>query len=235
MTELTPAVAPLRDRVLDEGFLLVAGVIEAAEIEELRHAVDHLEVPEGHRGGVRGVLEKSALLRRFAYGGAPATLAREVLGAAARPVKGTLFDKTPGSNWLVPWHQDLTITVHEQKEVDGFGPWTVKDGVAHVQPPTWVLDGVLAVRVHLDAAASENGALRVVPGSHKSGRLSKGAAHQLRAARGEVTCAAEAGGVLLMFPLLLHSSSPCRSPSHRRVLHLEYSAVDLPGGLRWVQ
>lgn len=224
-----------RDRVLEDGFLLIEGVIEGDEVEGLRRAVEALVVPEGHRGGVRGVLEKSPVLRRFAHHGAPAALAREVLGPTARPIKGTLFDKTPGSNWLVPWHQDLTITVDEQKEVDGFGPWTVKDGVAHVQPPSWVLDGVLAVRVHLDPAAGDSGALRVVPGSHKNGQLSKGAAHQLRATKGEITCAAEAGGVLLMFPLLLHSSSPCRSPSHRRVLHLEYSAVELPGGLHWVQ
>lgn len=225
---------PLKERVRLDGYLHVEGVVEEAEIAALRQAVDGLVVPEGHRGGVRGVLEKSALLRRFACEGPPARLAREVLGTEARPIKGTLFDKTPGSNWLVPWHQDLTIAVDARREVSGFGPWTEKDGVMHVQPPTWVLDEVLAVRVHLDPAPSDNGALRVVPGSHTSGRLSKGAAHQMRAARGEVSCPVETGGVLLMFPLLLHASSPCRAPSHRRVLHLEYSAVELPGGLRWV-
>jgi hypothetical protein len=42
-----------------------------------------------------------------------------------------------------------------------------------------------------------------------------------------------AGGVVVMRPLILHASSPAVSPSHRRVVHLEYAAEDLPGGLAW--
>jgi hypothetical protein len=36
-----------------------------------------------------------------------------------------------------------------------------------------------------------------------------------------------------MRPLLLHASSPAASPRHRRVVHLEYAAADLAGGLAW--
>jgi len=36
-----------------------------------------------------------------------------------------------------------------------------------------------------------------------------------------------------MRPLLLHASSPAVSLSRRRVLHIEYAAEELPGGLEW--
>jgi len=36
-----------------------------------------------------------------------------------------------------------------------------------------------------------------------------------------------------MRPLLLHASSASQSPRHRRVIHLEYAAEPLPGGLQW--
>lgn len=38
-----------------------------------------------------------------------------------------------------------------------------------------------------------------------------------------------------MRPLLLHASSPAASPGHRRVLHVEYAAAGLPGGLQWYE
>jgi hypothetical protein len=36
-----------------------------------------------------------------------------------------------------------------------------------------------------------------------------------------------------MRPLLLHASSPAQRPGHRRVIHLEFAAGELPGGLEW--
>ena len=46
-------------------------------------------------------------------------------------------------------------------------------------------------------------------------------------------CTAKAGDVLVMRPLLLHSSSPAMQPLHRRVIHTEYAAIALPEGLEW--
>jgi len=58
-----------------------------------------------------------------------------VLGPECFAVRGIFFNKTRSSNWKVVWHQDLTIAVRERSDVRGFGPWTMKAGILHVQPP----------------------------------------------------------------------------------------------------
>jgi ectoine hydroxylase-related dioxygenase (phytanoyl-CoA dioxygenase family) len=105
--------------------------------------------------------------------------------------------------------------------------------VQHVQPPGEILEEMLAVRSRLDACGSDNGALRVIPGSHRHGRLTSEAIQDWIAGGDAVTCGLPAGGALLMRPLLLHASSEATSPAHRRVLHVELAANPLPGGLEW--
>jgi ectoine hydroxylase-related dioxygenase (phytanoyl-CoA dioxygenase family) len=92
---------------------------------------------------------------------------------------------------------------------------------------------MLAVRLHFDDADEANGALRVLPGSHNFGRLSSEQIQQLRNQHSEVLCRAKAGDVMLMRPLLLHASSRSLSSEHRRVIHIEYAAFELPSKLRW--
>ena len=71
-------------------------------------------------------------------------------GDHARPVRATLFDKNPDANWSLAWHQDRTICVRARRDVDGFGPWTVKSGLLHVAPPFDLLERMVTVRIHLD-------------------------------------------------------------------------------------
>jgi phytanoyl-CoA dioxygenase PhyH len=215
------------------GFLLVADLVSAAALDDLCVEADRLLRESAGRGGVRNVLLKSSLLRELATRGAPARAARALLGDDAKPTKLTVFDKTPRANWKVPWHQDLTIAVSGRRHLDGFGPWTMKEGVVHVQPPVSLLEHVLAVRLHLDETPAGNGALRVLPGTHRLGRLSDAQIAVLRQQVQEEVCPVAAGGGMLMSPLLLHASSAAEIPSRRRVLHFEYSATTLPGGLSW--
>lgn len=70
-------------------------------------------------------------------------------------------------------------------------------------------------------------------GSHRDGRLTAPEIQRQRAQIVSIACPVPSGGALLMRPLLLHASSASRSPRHRRVIHLEYAAGPLPGGLRW--
>jgi ectoine hydroxylase-related dioxygenase (phytanoyl-CoA dioxygenase family) len=145
-----------------------------------------------------------------------------------------LFDKTPAANWSIGWHQDTAIAVREKVEAPGFFGWSVKAGVPHVHPPTQILESMITLRVHVDDCGEGNGPLRVIPGSHRHGRLSDEAIAK-RATGPEVICPLQAGGVLLMRPLILHASSPATTPQHRRVLHLEFAADPLPHGLEWYE
>jgi len=152
-------------------------------------------------------------------------IAREVLGNGAFPFRATLFDKSPTSNWLVVWHQDTALPLRERRDTPGWGPWSVKDGVNYAHAPASALEQVVALRIHLDDSTSENGPLRVLPGTHIRGVLTDKEIHELAGQTAPVDCLVPRGGVLLMRPLVLHASSKSQSELPRRVLHIEYAAT----------
>ncbi len=217
----------MREQIERDGFALVPAVLSEKECETL---IDFLGPASG--AGRRGLLAEPAVAE-LARSSRLLDLVRPYTGGEPFPVRVIYFDKSPDGNWLVSWHQDLTIALHEQVETPGFGPWSVKEGIPHVHPPAELLERMLTVRLHLDPADKSNGALRVLPGSHREGRLANAEIQAWRGRVGEVTCAATCGEALLMRPLILHASGRSTSPRHRRVLHLEYAAFSLPPGLHW--
>ena len=223
----------MKRELREAGFAVIEELAPADDLHGLREEADRLLRESAGRGGARNVLHRSGPLNHLALSGPPAHAAASLLGTQARPTKLTVFDKTPRANWKVPWHQDLTIAVAARADLPGFGPWSLKDGVVHVQPPVEVLQQILAIRLHLDDTPASNGALRVLPGTHRLGRISEPQIAALRRESSEVVCAVPAGGAMLMSPLLVHASSAADVPSRRRVLHFEYSAAALPGSLAW--
>ena len=220
-----------------DGFALVRSVIPPGDCKEIAARLDRrFRQPNSTNSsnyGVRDLLNQAPEVRELADSGAIHSLVVPLLGERARPMRGIFFDKTKDANWKVAWHQDLTIAVKDRVDVDGFHAWSTKAGILHVQPPDSVLANILTVRIHLDETDSSNGALRVVPGSHAFGRLSPENVQSLRSATVPVNCDAARGDVLLMRPLLLHASSAGTEPRRRRIIHLEFSAEKLPGGLEW--
>jgi hypothetical protein len=208
-----------------DGFATVNDVLGGEAVADLAltcdEIVDHHVAGGGRECGVRNLLswpEVAALAQSAAL----RSLVAPVLGPQARVTRGILFDKKDGANWGVLWHQDLSLAVAERIDLLGWGPWSLKDGVKHVQPPVAVLERMLTLRVHIDACADDNGPLKVVRGSHRMGRLGAREITVLRERSGSHSCAATAGSVLMMRPLLVHSSTPAERPARRRVIHLEY-------------
>lgn len=235
---MTQTFAPWLAYLDAHGFALVPGVVGEDVVRGLLAALDDADEGEGVRRresvyAIRNLLEVVPDVAALARSAEVRALVEPVLGADAFAVRGILFDKTPDANWMVAWHQDLTIAVRERREVEGFGPWSEKAGIVHVQPPAAVLEHMVTVRLHLDPCGPENGPVQVIPGSHRAGRLSADDVRRWRAEHDAVATCIEAGGVLLMRPLLLHASSPSTAPAHRRVIHLEFAADALPGGLEW--
>ncbi len=96
-----------------------------------------------------------------------------------------------------------------------------------------LLENVLALRLHLDDCNEQNGALRVVPGSHRLVRLTVDEATRAKEAHGEVYVQVPRGGAMVMKPLLLHASSKASIGGMRRVLHFVFGPAELAGRLRW--
>jgi ectoine hydroxylase-related dioxygenase (phytanoyl-CoA dioxygenase family) len=217
----------------DQGFELRPQAVPGEIISALRGEADRLALLEPEAAhGVRDLLRKSSLIRAQA---SQAWL-RPLLPEGHVCVRGILFDKNPAANWLVAWHQDLTICVQQRHEVQGYGPWSMKHGVPHVQPPVTLLEHMVTLRLHLDDADESNGALQVISGTHRHGKLQTNEIEVIRTREPVICCKAKAGDILIMRPLLLHASSKATKPAHRRIVHLEFAPHDaLAAGLAWYE
>src|SRR5262249_52043411 len=157
------------------------------------------------RAGARHILGQPCV-QRLAGDPRVLNLARQILGENALPFRATLFDKSPSSNWLVVWHQDTALPLHERRETSGWGPWSVKDGVTYAHAPAKALEQVLALRIHLDDSTEVNGPLRVIPGTHVRDVLTDEELQKLDSEIEPVTCTVDKGGVIAMRPLIVHAS-----------------------------
>jgi ectoine hydroxylase-related dioxygenase (phytanoyl-CoA dioxygenase family) len=214
--------------LLSDGYLVLPNSVSASTTNQLLIALADLPPAHAHRN-----LLHHSTIQQFATSSEAIALIAPVLGKGAFPVRGILFDKLPGANWKVAWHQDLSIAVKEKHDIAAYGPWSVKESVPHVQPPASVLENMLTLRLYLDDCFEDNGPVRVLPGSHAHGILSTAEIQRFRSELPEVSTTTPAGGVLLMRPLLLHASSPATNPNHRRVVHIEYAAAPLSLPLQW--
>ena len=222
----------IKSELEQQGFSIVHGVLRASEVAALRNAINPL-VERSPAAGIRGLAQKVPGIRELAESQTIRALVEPVLGLQARMVRSVLFNKNQATNWHVAWHQDLAIAVQHQAEAEGFISWSVKDGVAHVQPPIEILENMLTVRLHLDDADESNGALWVSPGSHRFGRLPADAAAAVAERHGKKLCAVQMGDALLFHPLVLHASRKATSGNPRRVIHLEFAGITLPAPLVW--
>lgn len=183
------------------------------------------------------VLPAAAAGVRLAPGATAVTLALPeltpiVAPPAARPVRCVLFDKTRDTNWAVPWHQDRTIALEARRDVPDYGPWSVKQGVIHVEPPFPLMAAMLTLRLHLDDCPADNAPLLVVPESHR--QLHAAATLAGIAAAGDiVTCLAAADDVWVYHPPIIHASQRAERPRRRRVLQIDYCAASLPPERAW--
>ena len=144
--------------------------------------------------------------------------------------KAIYFNKPSKSNWFVSYHQDLSISVKEKIEESGYSNWTIKKDQIGVIPPMDVLDNIVTFRIHLDNTDVTNGALRVLKKSHRIGVIRIDENFNKSIYGNEVACEVKKGGVMLMKPLLLHASQKSISESDRRVIHLEFSNMEIPMG-----
>lgn len=212
----------------ENGYLVLDGVLSAAEVECLRRSADTLEA---HAAGLTESTDRFKL-KVFDSGGGRRvqsiaephelgaewmTLARhprlldrveELLGPNIQLYYSMLMMKPPREGFAAPWHQDFAFFVHDRADL-------------------------LACMVALDDATLDNGCLRVVPGSHKRGLLNhfrdgrftgvfEGDTAAFDEPDGHVALPVQAGGALFWHVMTLHSSHPNRSDRPRRGIVFEY-------------
>ncbi len=216
----------------DAGFEVIPDLVDHDVVQTLLAELTELQLAP-LRGGIRRI--DQALPRVADLARSPRLIATAQRYLPGRPelVRAIYFDKSHENNWFVTWHQDRTVAVTERFAGEGWGPWSVKAGAWHVQPPLAVLNEMVTIRVHLDAATTANGCLKVLPGSHRVGLLPAEAALDNVDPARVVYCQSPAGGAVIMRPHILHASDKSATAQPRRILHFEYSCYNLPPGIQW--
>jgi hypothetical protein len=204
-----------------DGFWLARDVVsDSARTALLELSSSARDVTQ--RGGVafaaRSLLQQVPRLCSELRDGGLDALASEALGAPAFAVDATFFDKPAGANWAVPAHQDRLLPV--QEGATGVGVRR-RSGASFADLDAATLGELIALRLHFDDADESNGALSVLPGSHRAGVLTA-ADIAVQPPSSFHLCRARAGDVMLMRPLLLHRSARSLG-GRRRVLHVVYA------------
>ena len=197
--------ASQKESFIDNGYLKLPKAISTLLLEQLREAVDTMTAM-GNQLPDNALLESSnkqfvvAIDKIVANSnpifaellGSPLLLsiAASLCGDDFFPVQDFIVIKTLGDQNEVKWHQDVVTKAHEKTFMIGF---------------------------YLDAATDANGALRIIPGSHKS-NLSICDLQKMEYQSLEM----EAGDVLIHNLKIAHSSGELTSFAQRRVVYFEF-------------
>ncbi|WP_158846280.1 WYL domain-containing protein [Algibacter sp. L1A34] len=221
-------------RLEHKGFGILNHVYTNRDIRKLKSKLDtYIKENKEQAFGMREVFKKMPELKGILFN----KNFKKLIKAIDKNVfltKAIYFDKSPKDNWYVTWHQDIPINVSEKIDTELFGSWTNKKGVISVCPPENILKNTFSMRIHLDDTSAENGALKVIPGSHNK-RLTHDEIKLITNNSIPYVSEVNSGGVQLIKPLLLHASPVTKTQRRRRVLHLEFSSIDLPNNLKYAE
>ena len=228
-----------KTEIKENGFTTVDNIYTEKEIAQILWTIDQTnQTKETFRKSadlfaIRQFLKEIPEIRNLVFNKKLNNVIGQIFGKNYFVVKSIYFDKPETSNWYVAYHQDLTISVDKKVELANFGPWTTKQNQFAVQPPIHILENNFTIRIHLDDTDENNGALRVIPKSH-SKEIYRPETIDWKV-ENETTCAVNKGGIMIMKPLILHSSSRTTNNKKRRVIHIEFSNQELPEELNWAE
>lgn len=226
-----------QEQLTAKGYTVIENVFSEGQVEQVLQLISQADTSQdtfrktADLFAIRQFLKVVPGVRQAIFTEELQQIIHTLFGTDYVPVKSIYFDKPGQSNWFVAWHQDLTISVDKKLAIEGYGPWTAKQGQYAVQPPVELLESNYTVRLHLDDTNEHNGALKVIPGSHLHG-IQRPDTLDLHATP-EVSCCVKKGGIMIMRPLLMHASSRSTDGNNRRVVHMEFSNRRLPEGLHW--
>ena len=226
-----------KTEIFDKGFTIINDVYSEEEINQIISVIDSIDTSkETFRKSedlfaIRQFLKEVPESYQFIFNNNIKEIINEIFGDNYFVVKSIYFDKPEKSNWYVSYHQDLTISVDKKLDLKGFGPWTTKQNQFAVQPPIDYLKNIFTIRIHLDDTDESNGALKVIPNSH-SKEICRPETIDWNVETEEI-CSVNKGGIMIMKPLILHGSNRTTNNQKRRVIHIEFSNMELPEEINW--
>lgn len=229
----------LLNNINQNGFTVINGIFHYDEIVRIIEIIDSADQGKAtfrktnDLFAVRQFLKEIPQVKKYIFNERLLSLINTLFGKDCFVVKSIYFDKPEKSNWFVAWHQDLTIAVNKKAELVGYGPWTSKLNNFGVQPPVELLQDNFTIRIHLDNTNKNNGALKVIPGSHLKNVYRVEDINWEKET--EINCNVDAGGVMIMRPLLMHASDRSTTENKRRVIHIEFSKATLPSEIGWAE
>lgn len=226
-----------KTEISQKGFTILNDVFSDEEINQIINVIDSIDTSkETFRKSedlfaIRQFLKEVPESHQLIFNDNIRKIINEISGNDYFVVKSIYFDKPEKSNWYVSYHQDLTISVDKKLDLNGFGPWTTKQNQFAVQPPIDYLKNIFTIRIHLDDTDENNGALKVVPNSH-SKEIYRPETIDWNVETEEI-CSVNKGGIMIMKPLILHGSNRTTNNQKRRVIHIEFSNMELPEEINW--
>ena len=229
---------PAQIKAFDKnGYLAVEDVLTAPELEELRHVTDGFveqsravtshdavfDLEPGHSAAspslrrIKHPISKHPVYAKCARHDRILDIVECLIGPNLRYHNNKLNMKNPDNGAAVQWHQDWAFYPHTN-------------------------DSILEVGIALDDMTVDNGALMVLPGSHKGrtwnhhqdGLFVGAITDPAFKADGAVSITLAAGGITLHHVRMAHGSKPNRSLRPRRMLFIGFCATDawplIPGG-----
>ena len=212
------------------GYTIIESIYSNKEVDEILSYLDSKNF--SGQFGVREFLYQNSDIAKKVFTKKLLEVIKQIAPNCKKSIKSIYFDKPPSSNWIVNWHQDLTVNLQNRLEINGYKNWRENDERIVAQPNKELLESIFTIRIHLDDCTKENGALRVIEESHLNGAID--ITEWIKTKIGQETiCEVTKGGVLIMKPLVLHSSRRTENRMNRRVIHIEFTDQELPIGLKW--
>jgi ectoine hydroxylase-related dioxygenase (phytanoyl-CoA dioxygenase family) len=205
-----------RSRLDSEGYLVLEDVMDASLLDEVRRRVDELFEQEGAQAGAEfkqepharrlaNLVNKGAVFERVIETPRVLECMEHVLGSGFKLSSLNVRSADPDNHWTQPLHADSGAVADER------GYWVCNS--------VWMLDDF----------TESNGAIRMVPGSHRWGMAPDQALEDLYAAHPqEILLTGKAGTVVVMNAHMWHGGAANRTQAHRRAMHVYYTRWDKP-------
>lgn len=212
------SITAAEKRLLDEnGCVVLEGFMSQPLLDALRRRIDELFAEEGDRAGselssqepesrrLGNLVNKGEIFQQVIVIPRLLEYVRHVLGADIKLSSLNARSANPHQTWTQPLHADMGAVPDEK------GAWVCNT--------IWMLDDF----------TPENGALRMLPGSHRWGRLPREVLEDSTAPHpDQVLLTGKAGTVVVMNAHLWHGAIANRTAAPRRAVHVFYCRRDKP-------